>query len=87
MTTRYAPDLAPELEPKVVHWQPAHRTHTGSTGGYLSWTGVMVAVALGVLAASVLGAMAAGRSGGGRGRLRLVDGLGLDGLQLKRRPF
>ena len=91
MTTTYAPDLAPDLRPRVVQWLPAHRTGS-STGGYLSLTGVAVAaVAVGALAvgAVAVGAMAIGRLSVGRPRFRVldIDELNIGRLKLKRRPF
>ena len=92
MTTTYAPDLAPDLEPKVVRWLPAHATGGRDHGGYLSWTGVAVAaVAVGALAlgAVAIGALAVGRLNVGRGRFRVldIDELNVGKLRLKRRPF
>lgn len=88
--TTYAPDVAPELEPKVVRWLPAHpsgRAHAH----LLSPEGA--ALALVVLAALALGAAAAGALAVGgahrrpsRYRLLDLDGLGRR-LQLRRRPF
>ena len=91
--TTYAPDLAPNLNPKVVRWLPAHRTgEQGDHGGFLSWTGLAVAlVAVGALAvgAVAIGAVAVGRAEIGRGRFRVldIDELNIGRLRLKRRPF
>ena len=88
MTTAYAPDLAPDLEPKVVHWQPPHpvggpRAHLFGASAYVALGLVALgALALGVAAA---GAFAAGR--GSRGRFRVLDLDGLDIGRLRRRPF
>ncbi len=90
MTTAYAPDLAPDLEPKVVHWQPTHpvggpRAHVFAASAYVAFGLVMLgAVALGAVAA---GALAAGRAGGRRGRFRVLDLDELDIGRLRRRPF
>ena len=84
--TTYAPDLAPDLEPKVVRWLPPHRTGVHDHGGYLSWTGLAVAVvavaALAAGAAAVAALVLDDRPE--RDRFRL---LGVERLRLKRRPF
>ena len=89
MTSHYAPDLAPDLEPRLVQWQPAHRAHGGSTGELLTWTGVAAAVAVGAVAVGVLalGALAVGRLGADRARFRVLDIDELNGGRLRRRPF
>ena len=89
--TAYAPDLAPDLEPKVVHWQPTHTV--GSARAHLfTANGVALGlVALGALAvgAMAIGALAIGRLDVGRGRFRVLDigELNVGRLRLRRRPF
>ena len=94
MTATYAPDVAPDLEPKVVRWQPAHATGGRETGAFLSWTGLAVAVvgvaALAVGAAAVTALLRDER----RTRTRLIDLGRLShlaqrrlGLERRRRPF
>ena len=90
MTTAYAPDLAPDLEPKVVRWQPTHpvggsRAHTLSAGGWVA-LGLVAAGAL-ALGAVAVGALAVGRMDVGRGRFRVLDIDELNIGRLRRRPF
>lgn len=87
--TTYAPDLAPDLEPKVVHWQPPHPPH--ARAHLLSAEGVtaLALVAVGALAigALAIGALAVGRLSVGRGRFRVLDIDQLNIGRLRRRPF
>ena len=90
MTTAYAPDLAPDLEPKVVHWQPAHvaghaRAHVFTANAFVA----LGLVALGALAlgAVAIGVLAVGRVDVGRGRFRVLDIDELNIGRLRRRAF
>ena len=86
--TTYAPDLAPDLEPKVVRWQPTHPA--GHARAHLFTTDALVAlglVALGALAVGAVAALAVGRRSAGRGRFRVLDMDGLNIGRLRRRPF
>ncbi len=90
MTTAYAPDLAPDLEPKVVHWQPTHpvghaRAHVLTANAFVA----LGLVALGALAlgAVAIGALAVGRMDVGRGRFRVLDIDELNIGRLRRRAF
>ena len=86
--TTYAPDLAPELNPRVVRWLPAHRTgEKGDHGGYLSWTGLAVAlVAAGAVAATAV--VVVGLVEQRRPRYRLLESpRRFRRLGFKRRPF
>ena len=89
--TTYAPDLAPDLEPKVVHWQPVHPPHARAHLLSAEGAGALVLVAVGALAigALAIGALAIGRMNVGRGRFRVldIDELNIGRLRLKRRPF
>ncbi len=86
--TSYAPDLAPELNPRVVRWLPAHRTgERGDHGGYLSWTGLAVAlVAAGAVAATAVAIAALVQHREARFRLLSPPRERLR-LGLRRRPF
>lgn len=89
MTTAYAPDLAPDLEPKVVHWQPTHPVG-GPRAHLFSANAVALAlVAVGALAvgAVAIGALAIGRMDVGRGRFRVLNIDELNVGRLRRRPF
>ena len=87
--TTYAPDLAPELEPKVVHWQPPHPPHARAHLLSAEGATALALVALGALAIGALavGALAVGRLSGGRGRFRVLDMDQLHLGRLRRRPF
>lgn len=91
MSTTYSPDIAPELEPEIVLWQPTgHRRAGGPPIASLGAVAVLAlaagAVALGALA---IGALAVGRLDIGRARVRRldVDDLGVGRLRRLRRAF
>lgn len=82
--TTYSPDIAPELEPEVVHWQKP----TARSGGWRGLTGrgraagadslILVgigAMALGAFAvgAAAVGALAIGRLAIGKGYFRRLE--------------
>ena len=77
--TTFSPDVAPELEPEVVHWQPPLRT-PGSwrglagappvgAGAILLLGAGMVAVGALAIGALAVGALAIGRLAIGAGEL------------------
>ena len=87
--TTYAPDLAPELEPEVVHWQPPHPPHARAHLLSAEGATALALVALGALAVGALaiGVLAVGRLSVGRGRFRVLDIDELNIGRLRRRPF
>ena len=80
--TTYSPDVAPELEPDVVHWQPPLRAGgwRGLPGGRAASADSILllgvaAVAFGAFAvgAAAIGALAIGRLAVGKGSFRRLE--------------
>lgn len=74
MTHTYSPDVAPDLEPAVVHWQPTHRPQVGAA--FAAQLALAVgAVAVGALAvgAVAVGVLAVGRMRVGRLEIGELD--------------
>jgi hypothetical protein len=90
--TQYSPDVAPDLEPDVVHWQPTHRS-AGSPSTtqdrYALGALALGATAVGALAvgAAAIGVLAIGRLFVRRGRFHTleIDHLIVHHLDLPRR--
>lgn len=90
MTTTYSPDLAPDLEPPVVRWQPRHPTQD-QRELQLRIAVTLGAAAFGALAvgAVAIGVLAVRRLGVGHGRFRALEigDLRVGRLRRMRRPF
>ena len=89
MTAVYSPDVAPELTPGVVHWQPrpgyVRRAFEQRIALAIA-VGAVGALAIGAVA---LGALAIGRLSVGRAHIRRldIDDLGVGRIRRLRRPF
>ena len=90
MTVVYSPDVAPELQPGVVRWQPRPPAYERrALEQRLALTAAATALAVVALGVVALGALAIGRlSRGGPHIHRLdIDQLGFGRVRRLRRPF
>lgn len=81
--TTYSPDVAPDLEPEVVHWQPPLRTPggwRGLPGGRAASADSIILLGIGAVAfgafaigAAAVGALAIGRLAVGRGYFQRLE--------------
>ena len=83
--TTYSPDVAPDLEPEVVHWQPTHDAISPPVAeGWRALAGLaLAAVAVGALAtgAAAVGVLAIGSLKVGRARIGRLE---IDELVVRR---